>query len=175
VLAIALEALALEYRRGLEGALRVDDTLQPSRTYDEKYVPPAGRALDLVVLPGGKRAIRPMIEGIAEGTFEDWVARTPSSPAPRDLPTSLRIEWSSTTARQVAAASARRSARITVSDVGFSTARDQALVEASGSSDSCASGSWLLLANKDGRWVVIQKRRTFIACGPSPAVTINER
>jgi hypothetical protein len=172
--------------------LVVDDVLQPQKTYEADYEPPAKRAADLVTLPGGRKVYRPDVAALGSDTFDDWVARSSPVPAPRDLAGTPRIEWlgrDDWKALPIKPAHyahepgsrwgtyrdrfPKSSPWLHVSDVGFSTSHDQALLQASRDSEGTSSGFWMLLRREGGRWSVAERRRTYIACGGglSSAVT----
>jgi len=171
----------------------VDDTLRPRRTYDAGFVPRSSRAADMASLPDGRKVYQPKIDTLAAGTFEDWVAHTTPTPAPKDLVAKLPIEWFSKADWDALKAQSGTSppefglrwpafmrrfpkawGRVHLSDVGFSPSHDQALLQESHDYDACSAVSWLLLQRKEARWVVVDRARTFIACGcgqPSAVIT----
>ena len=158
----------------------VDEMLQPRRTYEPKDVPATSRSADVASLPNGRKVLRPKIDLLAAETFDDWVAHaTAATPAPKDLTAKLPIEWFSEAGWDALETRPKHSpwrafyrrfpkswGWVHLSDVGFSRSQDQALLQESHSYDGCGCGSWLLLRRKDDRWVVIERKRTYIACGP---------
>ncbi len=137
-----------------------------------------------MVLPDGRRMLRPGLKDVDAGLLADWVAHTTPTSVPRDLSAALPIEWF-TEADWKALRTPSRSANgdeldgewdafhrlhphssgwITLSDVGFSADGSQALLQTtSGRGGLDGSGSWVLLKRVDGRWTVAETHMSWVA------------
>ncbi len=182
VLAAVLDALYVEPGTRV---LVIDDDLSPDLGYAKDTPPRPDRAADAVTLPDGTWMYRPTLEGLAPETFADWLAHAARVPAPRDLAASRPIEWfTEASSRAIepvvitpdgpAGESPAwmgfhhrypgSSGLVHLSDVGFSPRGDQAVLQASSLAGGLAgSGWWVLLRRQGGHWVVVVKKRTWVA------------
>ncbi len=161
--------------------LVVDDTLAPDPIELADDLPPEFPG-ERLPLPGGHTVLAPDLQGLSRDTFDDWRSRAAVRPAPKDLRAALPISWFSDAAWTRLAEEAREatprgdrwkafharypgsSGWVRMSDVGFSQAGDQALVQTSTGWDwEAGSGRWLLLRHVGGRWVVVERQETWIA------------
>jgi hypothetical protein len=186
VLSAVLDALADPESR----LLVVDDTLRPGRFKGSDVEVPASGAARAYFLPDGRWILRPDIEGVTPEIFEDWLAHIAPAPTPRDLVASRPIERLS--ADGYAALFPKKRGDVTpsageenedlvsrpfrrrypgascylhLSDVGFSPSSDRALVRAVTHHPRTFSGLWFFLRREGDRWVVVEKRRSWISCG----------